>query len=63
MATVLFWEKPGCVNNARQKRLLQEAGHTVLARDLLAELGRRNPCGRFSAACRWRTGSTGRRPG
>ncbi|BBL72035.1 ArsC/Spx/MgsR family protein [Methylogaea oryzae] len=37
MATVLFWEKPGCVNNARQKRLLQEAGHTVLARDLLAE--------------------------
>lgn len=37
MATVLFWEKPGCINNTRQKRLLEEAGHTLLVRDLLAE--------------------------
>jgi nitrogenase-associated protein len=37
MATVTFYEKPGCANNARQKALLTAAGHTVLARDLLAE--------------------------
>ncbi|MBF0392662.1 MAG: arsenate reductase family protein, partial [Alphaproteobacteria bacterium] len=37
MTTVLFWEKPGCVNNTRQKALLRAAGHEVVARDLLAE--------------------------
>jgi nitrogenase-associated protein len=37
MATVLFWEKPGCVNNTKQKKLLREAGHEVLAHDLLTE--------------------------
>ncbi|UEM01665.1 hypothetical protein JL101_016840 [Skermanella rosea] len=37
MATVIFYEKPGCVGNAKQKRLLAEAGHTVEARNLLAE--------------------------
>jgi nitrogenase-associated protein len=37
MATVLFWEKPGCVNNTRQKQLLREAGHEVLAHNLLTE--------------------------
>lgn len=35
MAHVLFWEKPGCANNSRQKRWLRAAGHTVEARDLL----------------------------
>lgn len=37
MATVLFYEKPGCGTNARQKRLLEQAGHEVEARSLLAE--------------------------
>lgn len=37
MATVVFYEKPGCANNARQKVLLAAAGHTVLAKSLLAE--------------------------
>lgn len=37
MATVLFWEKPGCINNTRQKKLLREAGHEVIARNLLTE--------------------------
>jgi nitrogenase-associated protein len=37
MATVIFYEKPGCAGNARQKRLLAEAGHTVVTRDLLTE--------------------------
>lgn len=35
MAHVLFWEKPGCGGNARQKALLQAAGHTLEVRDLL----------------------------
>lgn len=37
MATIRFWEKPGCVNNTRQKRLLEDAGHTLQARNLLTE--------------------------
>jgi nitrogenase-associated protein len=37
MATVVFYEKPGCANNTRQKLLLAAAGHTVLARSLLTE--------------------------
>jgi len=37
MATVLFWEKPGCVNNTRQKKLLREAGHEVVEHNLLTE--------------------------
>lgn len=38
MATVLFYEKPGCVNNTRQKWLLNDLGHIVCPRDLLTEL-------------------------
>ncbi|ANC90942.1 hypothetical protein A6A40_02930 [Azospirillum humicireducens] len=37
MADVIFFEKPGCGGNARQKALLELAGHRVIARDLLAE--------------------------
>jgi len=37
MALVLFFEKPGCLNNTRQKALLAAAGHTVQARNLLTE--------------------------
>jgi nitrogenase-associated protein len=37
MTPIIFYEKPGCANNARQKRLLRDAGHEVIARDLLAE--------------------------
>ncbi len=35
MATVTFYEKPGCSGNARQKKILEAAGHTVVARNLL----------------------------
>jgi len=35
MATVIFYEKPGCINNTRQKKLLQTAGHQVDERNLL----------------------------
>jgi nitrogenase-associated protein len=37
MATVIFYEKQGCANNAKQKRLLIDAGHTVIAKNLLTE--------------------------
>ena len=37
MATVVFYEKPGCGNNTRQKVWLAASGHTVLAKSLLAE--------------------------
>ncbi len=37
MATVVFYEKPGCANNTKQKTLLAAAGHTVWARNLLTE--------------------------
>ena len=37
MATIQFYQKPGCVTNARQKRTLEAAGHTVIARNLLTE--------------------------
>ena len=35
MAIVVFYEKPGCTGNARQKALLEASGHTVVARDIL----------------------------
>lgn len=35
MAIVIFYEKPGCINNTRQKKLLQQAGHTVVECNLL----------------------------
>ncbi|MCD8486362.1 MAG: nitrogenase-associated protein [Desertifilum sp.] len=37
MASVIFFEKPGCINNTKQKALLQSAGHQVEARNLLSE--------------------------
>lgn len=37
MVSVVFYEKPGCANNARQKALLAAAGHSVWAKNLLAE--------------------------
>jgi nitrogenase-associated protein len=37
MAQILFYEKPGCGNNTKQKALLAAAGHEVIARNLLTE--------------------------
>jgi nitrogenase-associated protein len=34
---VIFYEKPCCATNARQRRLLEAASHSVLARNLLSE--------------------------
>lgn len=35
MVKVIFWEKPGCAGNARQKAALRRAGHEIEVRDLL----------------------------
>lgn len=35
MAHVVFYEKPGCGGNARQKQALSDSGHSVEARSLL----------------------------
>jgi nitrogenase-associated protein len=37
MALVYFYEKPGCLNNTRQKQLLVGAGHLIIVHDLLSE--------------------------
>jgi nitrogenase-associated protein len=37
MSTVIFYEKPGCGNNTKQKVWLAASGHTVLAKNLLTE--------------------------
>ena len=36
MATIVFYEKPGCRNQARQKEELRAAGHELDVRDLLS---------------------------
>lgn len=37
MAKIIFWEKPGCKGNARQKDILLASGHELEVRDLLSE--------------------------
>jgi nitrogenase-associated protein len=35
MKFVIFYEKPGCLTNEKQKQTLRDAGYRVIARDLL----------------------------
>lgn len=37
MVELVFYEKPGCVGNQRQKKLLQGLGHLLEVRDLISE--------------------------
>lgn len=37
MVDIVFYEKPGCINNIKQKKLLREAGHHVDVRNLLTQ--------------------------
>ncbi|MHB1563087.1 MAG: ArsC/Spx/MgsR family protein [Leptospirillum sp.] len=37
MATIVFYEKPGCQTNARQKTILLELSHTLVVRNILSE--------------------------
>ena len=48
MARVIFWEKPGCQGNERQKEILLASGHDLEVRDLLAETWSVESLGLFS---------------
>lgn len=37
MSAIVFWEKPGCQGNAKQKEILRASGHELEVRDLLTE--------------------------
>lgn len=37
MAHIIFWEKPGCKGNSRQKEILLASGHELDVRNLLTE--------------------------
>ncbi len=37
MTELVFYEKPGCVGNQRQKNMLLGLGHQLVVRDLLSE--------------------------
>jgi len=37
VALITFYEKPGCINNTRQKKLLKQAGHRLVEMNLLSE--------------------------
>lgn len=37
MSKVIFWEKPGCKGNSRQKEILIASGHQLDVRNLLTE--------------------------
>ncbi len=38
MPELIFYEKPGCVGNRRQKKLLLNLGYQLVVRDLLSEV-------------------------
>jgi nitrogenase-associated protein len=37
MTSITFYEKPGCAGNARQRAMLEAAGHQLVRRNLLGE--------------------------
>ena len=37
MAQIDFYEKPGCINNTKQKKILRNAGHEIIEHNLLSE--------------------------
>ena len=36
MAEILFFEKPGCINNGKQKKILENAGNVLECLDILS---------------------------
>lgn len=50
MSRIVFYEKPGCAGNARQRAWLEQAGHVVDARDLLQHAWTRDGLLEFLAA-------------
>lgn len=56
MARIDFYEKPGCINNTKQKKILRNAGHEVIEHDLLSEEwtpGRLRPFFRSRPVAEW----------
>jgi nitrogenase-associated protein len=49
MAEIWFYEKPGCINNTKQKALLRQSGHQVIACNLLEEPWQEEVLRRFFA--------------
>jgi len=47
MATILFYEKPGCQNNIRQKKILELSGHIVEPINLLVHQWTTEELGHF----------------
>jgi nitrogenase-associated protein len=47
MAKIIFWEKPGCKGNSRQKQLLLASGHQLEVRNLLSESWTETELARF----------------
>ena len=37
MPLIIFYEKPGCINNTKQKKILKAAGYSLIERDILTE--------------------------
>lgn len=37
MTDILFFEKPGCINGEKQKKILTTAGHHLICKNILAE--------------------------
>lgn len=35
MARIVFFEKPGCINGEKQKKILQDAGHVLECKNIL----------------------------
>ncbi|THB69983.1 MAG: hypothetical protein D6B25_20695 [Desulfobulbaceae bacterium] len=35
MADIIFYEKPGCINGGKQKKILEAAGHRLICKDIL----------------------------
>jgi nitrogenase-associated protein len=50
MAKVIFYEKPGCANNAHQKALLAASGHQLDVRNLLTQTWTQSALRRFFGA-------------
>jgi nitrogenase-associated protein len=47
METILFYEKPGCQNNIRQKKILELSGHVVHSVSLLEHPWTKEELGRY----------------
>ncbi len=50
MANIIFWEKPNCQGNKRQKEILLASGHQLDVRDLLTEPWDRETLAQFFGA-------------